>query len=309
MKINIITPDSTIFEGEIKDAKLIGLDGHFELLDNHAPIVSALAKGDIELVDMQNKVHKFAINGGLLEMSDNNIFKEEEIIWAKLEDTPWWPSIILSKNGGLGSKEEIYSIILLGSNTRANLTKSNISKFEKNYKQNSKIKEKDLINIIKQAKDINDIKDLEEKNKKIKEIISKLKSEGKDNINESSSETSKTKEKSGIQIKKKLKKTEIKLENDLIYKICNFLRHLTASLVRKENNYNFEKNKEYIIKMFKFIREYKIKEPIEFLKKTSLGKYIKYINEYVSNEEIKEESAQAYQSLENQVIVYLSKQK
>ena len=61
--------------------------------------------------------------------------------------------------------------------------------------------------------------------------------------------------------------------------------------------------------MFKFIREYKIKEPIEFLKKTSLGKYIKYINEYVSNEEIKEESAQAYQSLENQVIVYLSKQK
>ena len=242
-------------------------------------------------------------------MSDNNIFKEEEIIWAKLEDTPWWPSIILSKNGGLGSKEEIYSIILLGSNTRANLTKSNISKFEKNYKQNSKIKEKDLINIIKQAKDINDIKDLEEKNKKIKEIISKLKSEGKDNINESSSETSKTKEKSGIQIKKNLKKTEIKLENDLIYKICNFLRHLTASLVRKENNYNFEKNKEYIIKMFKFIREYKIKEPIEFLKKTSLGKYIKYINEYVSNEEIKEESAQAYQSLENQVIVYLSKQK
>ena len=242
-------------------------------------------------------------------MSDNNIFKEEEIIWAKLEDTPWWPSIILSKNGGLGSKEEIYSIILLGSNTRANLTKSNISKFEKNYKQNSKIKEKDLINIIKQAKDINDIKDLEEKNKKIKEIISKLKSEGKDNINESSSETSKTKEKSGIQIKKKIKKTKIKLENDLIYKICNFLRHLTASLVRKENNYNFEKNKEYIIKMFKFIREYKIKEPIEFLKKTSLGKYIKYINEYVSNEEIKEESAQAYQSLENQVIVYLSKQK
>ena len=104
-------------------------------------------------------------------MSDNNIFKEEEIIWAKLENTPWWPSIILSKNGGLGSKEEIYSIILLGSNTRANLTKSNISKFEKNYKQNSKIKEKDLINIIKQAKDINDIKDLEEKNKKIKEII------------------------------------------------------------------------------------------------------------------------------------------
>ena len=73
MNINIITPDATIFEGEIKDAKLIGLDGHFELLNNHAPIVSALAKGEIELVDMQDKVHKFNINGGLLEMSNNNI--------------------------------------------------------------------------------------------------------------------------------------------------------------------------------------------------------------------------------------------
>ncbi len=73
MKISIITPDSTMFEGEIKDAKLIGLDGHFEILNNHAPIVSALAKGEIKLVDMQDKEHSFQINGGLLEMSDNVI--------------------------------------------------------------------------------------------------------------------------------------------------------------------------------------------------------------------------------------------
>ena len=242
-------------------------------------------------------------------MSDNNIFKEEEIIWAKLEGSPWWPSIILSKKKDIKSNEEIYSIILLGSHIRANLPKTFILKFEKNYKQNSKIKDKDLINIIKQAKDLNDIKDLEEKNKKIKELISKLKNEGKDSINESSSETSKTKEKSGIQMKKKLKKTEVKLENDLIYKICNFLKHLTASLVRKESNYNFEKNKEYIIKMFCFLKEYKIQEPIEFLKKTNLGKYIKYISQYVPNEEIKEEAKLVYKSLEEQVMAYLSKQK
>ena len=231
-------------------------------------------------------------------MSDNNIFKEEEIIWAKLEGSPWWPSIILSKKKDIKSNEEIYSIILLGSHLRANLPKTFILKFEKNYKQNSKIKDKDLINIIKQAKEIYEMKDPIEKNKKIKDLILKSKNEAKENnINESSSETSKTKEKSGIQMKKKLKKTEVKLENDLIYKICNFLKHLTASLVRKESNYNFEKNKEYIIKMFCFLKEYKIKEPIEFLKKTSLGKYIKYINEYVPNEEIKEESAQVDKSL------------
>ena len=243
-------------------------------------------------------------------MSENNFFIEEEIIWAKIEGYPWWPSIILSKNKDKESNEDIYSIILLGSYIKCNLTKNFISNFEKNYKQNSKTKDKVLINIIQQAKEINDIKDIKEKNKKIKEIISKIKNETKENNNESSSETSKTKEKSGIHKKKlKLKKTEDKVENELIYKICNFLRHLTACLVKKDNNYNFEKNKGYIIKIFGFVKEYQIQDPIEFLKKTNLGKYIKYINEYVPNEEIKEEANQVYKSLDNQVFNYLSKQK
>ena len=244
-------------------------------------------------------------------MSENNFFIEEEIIWAKIEGYPWWPSIILAKNKDKESNEDIYSIILLGSYIKCNLTKNCISNFEKNYKQNSKTKDKVLLNIIQQAKDINDIKDIKEKKKKIKDIISKIKNESKENNNESSSETSKTKEKSGIQFKKKLKlkKTEDKVENDLIYKICNFLRHLTACLVKKDNNYNFEKNKGYIIKIFGFLKEYQIQDPIEFLKKTNLGKYIKYINEYVPNEEIKEEANQVYKCLENQVLSYLSKQK
>ena len=75
------------------------------------------------------------------------------------------------------------------------------------------------------------------------------------NINESSSETSKTKEKSGISKKKIIKKkSEDKVENELIYKICNFLRHLTAYLIKKDNNYNFEKNKGYISKIFGFLK-------------------------------------------------------
>ncbi len=73
MKVNIITPENTIFEGQVKDAFFIGVDGHFEIRDNHAPIVAALAKGDIRLIDNEGKEHKFAINSGLLEMSDNNI--------------------------------------------------------------------------------------------------------------------------------------------------------------------------------------------------------------------------------------------
>ena len=240
-------------------------------------------------------------------MSENDFFEEKEIIWAKIEGYPWWPSIIISKEKNTESKEYIYSIILIGPYIRSNLTNNFISKFKKNYNQYSKTKDKELTEAINQANIINDIKDIEEKNNKIKELIEK---ENICNINESSSETSKTKEKSGISKKKIIKKkSEDKVENELIYKICNFLRHLTAYLIKKDNNYNFEKNKGYISKIFGFLKEYKIQEPIEFLKKTNLGKYIKYITQYVPNEEIKEEAKQVYKSLEDQVMAYLSKQK
>ena len=240
-------------------------------------------------------------------MSENEFYEEKEIIWAKIEGYPWWPSIIISKEKNIESKEYIYSIILIGPYIRSNLTNNFISKFKKNYDQYSKTKDKELIEAINQADIINDIKDIEEKNNKIKELIEK---ENICNINESSSETSKTKEKSGISKKKIIKKkSEDKVENELIYKICNFLRHLTAYLIKKDNNYNFEKNKGYISKIFGFLKEYKIQEPIEFLKKTNLGKYIKYITQYVPNEEIKEEAKQVYKSLEDQVMAYLSKQK
>ena len=240
-------------------------------------------------------------------MSENEFYGEKEIIWAKIEGYPWWPSIIISKEKNTESKEYIYSIILIGPYIRSNLNINFISKFKKNYNQYSKTKDKELTEAINQADIINDIKDIEEKNNKIKELIEK---ENICNINESSSETSKTKEKSGISKKKIIKKkSEDKVENELIYKICNFLRHLTAYLIKKDNNYNFEKNKGYISKIFGFLKEYKIQEPIEFLKKTNLGKYIKYITQYVPNEEIKEEAKQVYKSLEDQVMAYLSKQK
>ena len=164
-------------------------------------------------------------------------------------------------------------------------------------------------NIIKKVKELYDLKDMDIKNKEIKEYISKLKYNEKENINESSSETSKTKERSGISTKKKIKKSEEKIENELIYKICNYLRHITACLVKKDTKYNFEKNKVYISKIFRYLKEYKIQEPIEFLKKTNLGKFIKYIMENILNEELREEANQVYKILENQVFVYLIKQK
>ena len=50
MKIKITKPDSVLFEGEVKLAQLPGTGGLFEILNNHAPIISSLEKGNIRLV-------------------------------------------------------------------------------------------------------------------------------------------------------------------------------------------------------------------------------------------------------------------
>lgn len=73
MKLTIITPDETLYTGEVKSVKLQGVQGKFEILNNHAPIVSALDKGEIKIIDVEDAQLSFSINSGILEMSDNNI--------------------------------------------------------------------------------------------------------------------------------------------------------------------------------------------------------------------------------------------
>lgn len=73
MKIEIITPDQKLFEGEISLVQLPGIDGLFELLNNHAPLVSALKKGRIKIIDHDNNTQFFDINGGVIEVNSNKI--------------------------------------------------------------------------------------------------------------------------------------------------------------------------------------------------------------------------------------------
>jgi F-type H+-transporting ATPase subunit epsilon len=73
MKLNIITPEDTLYEGEVKSVQVQGTDGKFQLLNNHAPIISALAKGKIKITDNNDQTIEYEINGGLVEMSKNKI--------------------------------------------------------------------------------------------------------------------------------------------------------------------------------------------------------------------------------------------
>ena len=50
MKIEIVTPEASIFEGEANLIQLPGYDGLFEILNNHAPMITFLGKGNVKIV-------------------------------------------------------------------------------------------------------------------------------------------------------------------------------------------------------------------------------------------------------------------
>lgn len=73
MQLEIITPENKLFEGSVSSVQLPGLEGKFEMLNDHAPIISILTKGDIRVIDTNNKTELFKINSGVVEMQNNKI--------------------------------------------------------------------------------------------------------------------------------------------------------------------------------------------------------------------------------------------
>ena len=72
MEVQIITPDTTLFDGNAKMVVVPGVDGLIGILDNHAPLVSALKKGKVK-VKTSEKEETFDIEGGVAEVSNNKI--------------------------------------------------------------------------------------------------------------------------------------------------------------------------------------------------------------------------------------------
>ncbi|MEI7724686.1 MAG: F0F1 ATP synthase subunit epsilon [Bacteroidota bacterium] len=75
MKVEIITPDSTIFTGDnVGLIQLPGIDGSFEVLNNHAPLISVLQKGRIKVINSGEKEEQFfEIKGGVIEVASNKV--------------------------------------------------------------------------------------------------------------------------------------------------------------------------------------------------------------------------------------------
>lgn len=91
MQLEIITPESNVFAGEVNAVQLPGLDGLFQVLNDHAPIISALKEGIVK-VDLaadfdaktsksklikkdvkDNKIIRIEIKGGVAELMENKL--------------------------------------------------------------------------------------------------------------------------------------------------------------------------------------------------------------------------------------------
>jgi F-type H+-transporting ATPase subunit epsilon len=73
MKIEIITPDKKVFEGEIKSVRVPGKKGSFQVLKDHAPIISTLENGSVRMVDQDDNEIIYEISGGVIEVKANKI--------------------------------------------------------------------------------------------------------------------------------------------------------------------------------------------------------------------------------------------
>ncbi len=72
MQLDILTPEGQVYSGEAELVQMPGLDGLFEVLKNHAPMIAALAEGSMK-VENQGQTQRFRIRPGFVEVLRNRI--------------------------------------------------------------------------------------------------------------------------------------------------------------------------------------------------------------------------------------------
>lgn len=72
MHIEIISPDKTLYTGEAEVVTLPGIDGSFQVMNNHAPMIAGLKKGEV-IVKTNGKEDSYSITGGLFEILNNKV--------------------------------------------------------------------------------------------------------------------------------------------------------------------------------------------------------------------------------------------
>lgn len=88
MTLEIVSPEATLFKGDVTSVTLPGVDGSFQILNHHAPIVSILKQGEIKIAasafsftkesapkfsKVNEQTYTLAINSGTIEMNHNKV--------------------------------------------------------------------------------------------------------------------------------------------------------------------------------------------------------------------------------------------
>lgn len=74
MNLEILTPEKKLFSGDVYGVQLPGINGLFEVLAKHAPLVSALKAGCLKILkDKNNHLDFYDIQSGFAEVINNKV--------------------------------------------------------------------------------------------------------------------------------------------------------------------------------------------------------------------------------------------
>ncbi|MEC5142173.1 ATP synthase F1 subunit epsilon [Chitinophaga sp. 212800010-3] len=71
MLLEVLTPERKLYTGEVYGVQLPGIDGSFEILDKHAPLIAALGNGKMKVMTDKSRAEFYTISGGFVEVLRN----------------------------------------------------------------------------------------------------------------------------------------------------------------------------------------------------------------------------------------------
>lgn len=73
MHLEILTPEHKVFSGEVYGIQLPGVEGSFEILEKHAPMIASLGKGKMKILKDKQNTETYEITGGFAEVINNKV--------------------------------------------------------------------------------------------------------------------------------------------------------------------------------------------------------------------------------------------
>jgi F-type H+-transporting ATPase subunit epsilon len=71
MQLEILSPEHKVYSGNVYGIQLPGIEGSFEILENHAPMIATLGNGKMKIIKDKNTTELYEISGGFVEVLNN----------------------------------------------------------------------------------------------------------------------------------------------------------------------------------------------------------------------------------------------